>query len=236
MLAHWSGRTLSRAASRPLPLLMLASVILAGACNKVPLVAPSGTVITVLSTTNSVAANGSTDIVAVLIESGTTSTTTTATTAPAGAGNTVHDGTLVTFTTTLGRIEPPEARTTNGRVTVKLIADGRSGIATITAFSGGASNNLLKVNVGSAAAARVTVTANPQTLPAAGGTTTITAGVQSLYGIYYPMTQVAATRVTGFVNLVVTSALLLGVALVIIGSARRWLTMLKTPEGYAVPG
>jgi carbon starvation protein len=68
------------------------------------------------------------------------------------------------------------------------------------------------------------------------GTTTITAGVQSLYGIYYPMTQVAATRVTGFVNLVVTSALLLGVALVIVGSARRWLTMVKTPEGYAVPG
>jgi carbon starvation protein len=68
------------------------------------------------------------------------------------------------------------------------------------------------------------------------GTTTITAGVQSLYGIYYPMTQVAATRVTGFVNLVVTSALLLGVALVIVGSARRWLSMMKSPEGYAVPG
>jgi carbon starvation protein len=68
------------------------------------------------------------------------------------------------------------------------------------------------------------------------GTTTITAGVQSLYGIYYPMTLVAATRVTGFVNLTVTSALLLGVALVIVGSARRWLGMLKTPEGLAVSG
>jgi carbon starvation protein len=66
------------------------------------------------------------------------------------------------------------------------------------------------------------------------GTTTITAGVQSLYGIYYPMTLVAGTRVTGFVNLIVTSALLLGVALVIVGSARRWLEMLKTSEGYAV--
>ncbi len=68
------------------------------------------------------------------------------------------------------------------------------------------------------------------------GTTTITAGVESLYGIYYPMTRVAATRVTGFVNLTVTSALLLGVALVIVGSARRWLAMIKGPESYPVPG
>jgi carbon starvation protein len=68
------------------------------------------------------------------------------------------------------------------------------------------------------------------------GTTTITAGIESLYGIYYPMTQVAATRVTGFVNLTVTSALLFGVTLVIIGSARRWLAMLKGPEGFVVAG
>jgi carbon starvation protein len=68
------------------------------------------------------------------------------------------------------------------------------------------------------------------------GITTITAGVESLYGIYYPMTHVAATRVTGFVNLIVTSALLVGVALVIVGSVRRWLGMLKTTESYAVSG
>ncbi len=56
-------------------------------------------------------------------------------------------------------------------------------------------------------------------------TTTITAGVESLGRIYYPMTQVAATRFTGFVNLIVTSALLLGIVFVLIGSARRWLEM-----------
>jgi carbon starvation protein len=61
------------------------------------------------------------------------------------------------------------------------------------------------------------------------GTTTITAGVQSVILIYYPMTQQAATRVTGIVNLIVTSALLVGISLVIAGSARRWLAMVAPP-------
>jgi len=39
------------------------------------------------------------------------------------------------------------------------------------------------------------------------------------------MTQVAATKVTGFVNLIVTSSLLVCIVFVIFGSARRWLAM-----------
>jgi len=156
-------------------------------CNKVPLVAPSGTVITLISSTNALATNGSTDITAVLIENGTTSTGNTgggtggATTTPAGAGTAVHNGTLVTFATTLGRVDPVEARTTNGRATVKLIGDGRSGVATITALSGGASKTLT-VNVGSAAASRILVTASPQGLPAAGGNSTISARLEDAQG------------------------------------------------------
>jgi len=57
------------------------------------------------------------------------------------------------------------------------------------------------------------------------GTTTITAGVQSVYQLYYPMTLVAATKVTGLVNLVVTSSLLVCIVFVIAGSARRWISM-----------
>jgi carbon starvation protein len=60
------------------------------------------------------------------------------------------------------------------------------------------------------------------------GTTTITAGVQSIFLIYYPMTQVAATRTTGFVNLAVTLGLLVGITFVIVGSARRWLSTLRS--------
>jgi hypothetical protein len=40
---------------------------------------------------------------------------------------------------------------------------------------------------------------------------------------------VDATRVTGWVNAVVTSFLIVGVTFVIGGSARRWLTQLRGP-------
>jgi carbon starvation protein len=61
------------------------------------------------------------------------------------------------------------------------------------------------------------------------GTTTVTAGIQSVLRIYYPMAQAEATRVTGLVNLIVVSALLVGVAFVIVGSVRRWLALAKLP-------
>ena len=54
------------------------------------------------------------------------------------AGTPVQNGTLVTFTTTLGRLDPTSAETTNGQATAKLVADGLSGTATVSAFSGGA--------------------------------------------------------------------------------------------------
>jgi carbon starvation protein len=68
------------------------------------------------------------------------------------------------------------------------------------------------------------------------GFTTITAGVESVIQLYYPMTLVAATKVTGLVNLIVTSALLAGIAFVIVGSARRWLSMLAPASAEARPG
>src|SRR5260221_4426796 len=104
MVAHRFRRT-----ARPLAAVASLGIALAFAsilvaCNKVPLTAPSGTVITLISSTNVLPVNGSTDITAVLIESGST-TTSTATTGVAGAGTPVHNGTLVTFTTSLGKIE-----------------------------------------------------------------------------------------------------------------------------------
>jgi carbon starvation protein len=63
------------------------------------------------------------------------------------------------------------------------------------------------------------------------GTTTLTAGIQSVLTIYYPMSRVAATRVTGLVNLVVTSVLICGVVFIIAGSFSRWLHLLKARAG-----
>jgi hypothetical protein len=150
------------------------------ACNKVPLIAPGGSALTLVSTTDVLPVNGSAEIVAVILEgaqagTGTGGATTTAT------GTPVHDGTLVTFITTLGRMEPPEAHTRAGRATARLVADGRSGTAVVTAFSG-AAKSTVEVKIGAAAAARVLVTATPQSLPATGGTATITARVEDQQG------------------------------------------------------
>ena len=163
-------------------LAVLAVVPATLSCHRVPLVAPSGSSLTLLATTNVLAVNGSTDIIAVIIEGGLAAgTATTAGSVVAGVGTPVHDGTLVTFTTTLGHLEPGESTTRNGRAAVRLVGDGRSGTATITAFSGGATNTL-DVDIGAAAATRVAVTANPQSLPSTGGSTTISARVEDQQG------------------------------------------------------
>jgi hypothetical protein len=196
--ARWSGRTATLAA------VTLLFAVAQVACDKVPLVAPAGTVITLISATNVLPINGSTDIIAVLIENGTVSTGTGggggAATTTTSAGTPVHNGTLVTFTTSLGKIEPFEARTNNGRVTVKLTADGRSGTARITAFSGGASAEPLNVLIGAAAVELVSLTTSASSVAAGGGTVTLTARVvdkdfNPLFGV-----PVAFTTTAGIVG------------------------------------
>jgi hypothetical protein len=169
---------------------------LAIACDKVPLLAPSGSVITLFPTANTVPLNGSTEIVATVIENGTTAPPPTnggtgnGTTTPGqttggsttGAGTPVQNGTVVSFTTTIGKIEPNEARTNNGQVRVRFFANGQSGTATITAFSGGASAKIDNLLVGTAAAERVLISASPQTLGPAGGASQIAARVEDVGG------------------------------------------------------
>ncbi len=174
-----------------------AVLALSAACDKVPLLAPTGTIITLFPAATTVPINGEVEIVATVIENGVaaapttggggaapgTTTTPTTTTSTAGAGTPVQNGTLVSFTTTIGRIEPREARTNNGEVRVKFFAGGQSGVATITAYSGGASGKLENLKVGSAAVERVTLTANPQTLGPSGGSTVVSAHVQDVSGL-----------------------------------------------------
>jgi hypothetical protein len=132
-----------------------------------PLVAPTGTTITLFASSTTVGLNASIEITANVIES---------------AGTPVQNGTVVTFTTTLGTIEPAEARTNNGKVTVRLLAGTRSGTAEVRAFSGDATTEALKVSVGAAAAANVVLLANPSALPAKGGVVQLTALVNDASG------------------------------------------------------
>lgn len=168
--------------------------LLVQACDKVPFVAPSGTAITLLATQTILPLNGSVEITAVLLEGALAGGTGGNVTS--GAGTPVHNGTIVYFSTTLGRLEPAEAQTTGGRATVRLISDGRSGTAKVTATSGPASQTL-DLTIGAAAAARVVVTAEPQALPSSGGTTTIRARVEDQNGNGLPGLTVSFSTTAG---------------------------------------
>jgi hypothetical protein len=181
---------------------------LAGACEKMPLLAPTGTVITLFPSASNVALNGEIEIIATLIEQGVAQTPGTGTgngsTSTPGAGTPVHNGTLVTFTSTIGRVEPREARTQNGQVRVKFIAGTQSGTARITAYSGGAVATLDNLLVGTAAAERIVVSASPQTLGPAGGTSQISARVEDTSGA--PVVGVPVTFTTDAGSLSASSA------------------------------
>lgn len=150
---------------------------LLAACDKVPLLAPTGSVITLLPVTTTVSLNSEVTIIATVIENGQAiGGSGTGTGTRVGAGTPVQNGTLVSFTTTIGRIEPAEARTHNGQVSVRFITAGGSGTARVTAYSGGASA-FTDLKVGTAAAGRVIVSTTPQALGANGGSVQVVASV-----------------------------------------------------------
>jgi len=150
-------------------LFMLGLLALMGpSCDKMPLTAPSNTTITLYAARLTVGLNGSVDITATVIES---------------AGTPVQNGTVVTFTATLGSVEPLDARTGDGKVTVRFNAGSQSGTAEIRALSGGnAVKDALKISVGATAVSRVELLANPTALSASGGTSQLTAIVTDASG------------------------------------------------------
>jgi adhesin/invasin len=140
------------------------------ACQKVPLLAPSGSKIVLTAAATTLPSNGSTDIIASVLEA---------------SGTPPQNGTLVTFTTTLGTIQPAEATTQGGRAIVKFVAGPTSGTATITASSGGATvgaDGAVKIAVGSAGVDNVALSASPSNVSSAGGTVTLTAVANDVNG------------------------------------------------------
>ena len=190
-----------------IPALGVAAAFSASGCDKVPLLAPTGTVINLTVGADSAALNSSVDIIAVLIENGSTSGGTgTGNSGSGAAGTPVQNGTVVSFTTSIGTIEPAEAKTQNGKVTVKLKTSGESGTATIIAYSGGAKATGT-IKVGAANVKTVTVTATPQNLPSTGGAATISARVDDANGnglvgvaVTFTTTKGSLSAVTGTTN------------------------------------
>src|SRR5262245_14587091 len=77
-------------------------------CEKVPLLAPTGSIITLTTATSALGFNGTAEIIAQVVEA---------------AGTPPHSGTHVTFTTNLGSFEPAEVQTDiTGRATTQFRA------------------------------------------------------------------------------------------------------------------
>jgi hypothetical protein len=156
------------------------SVVPMVACERVPLLAPSGSTLTLTSPTTAVPVNGTAPIGVQVIEP---------------SGTPPHSGTHVTFTTTLGTLFPTEAETdSSGQAIVQFRAGSASGTATISAISGGASvgaTGMLKILVGTAAVGKVVINASPSLVPSLGGSSTISTQVYDVNGNVLPAAPVS---------------------------------------------
>ena len=145
------------------------AAVVAVSCDRVPLTSPTGSTIQLSTSTSTVPIDGSAEITATVIES---------------AGTAVQNGTTVVFRADLGRMDPPESQTVNGRAVSRFFASGLSGVAKINAYSGAAAtggtaptnssapapSSALTLLVGGAAASRISVRAEPPNIPQTGGT------------------------------------------------------------------
>jgi PKD repeat protein len=169
----------SRTTARLIPLF---AIVLGIACDKVPLTAPIDSEIFLSINTTTLPINGTTEIVATVVEP---------------AGTAVHNGTTVSFSASMGVVEPREARTENGIARAIFRSGTQSGTAKITAFSGGARSEEVEVLVGGAAAERVTVRTEPSTVPVTGGSVQVIAVVVDLSGNALPGAPVIFTADNG---------------------------------------
>jgi hypothetical protein len=130
------------------------AVVALASCEEAPLTAPNGSTIFLQANPTFVIANGGRSVVTAVV------------TEP--AGTLVPDGTEVNFFTTLGRIDLV-GKTVRGIASVNFTSDSRSGRATVTAMSGGATggtNPTVEIGIGSALPARVNVVCDPQRITA----------------------------------------------------------------------
>ena len=102
-------------------------------CENLPLLAPTESTIIVVASDSVIPVDGESIITAVVTEA---------------VGTPVQNGTLVTFSTTLGSISPQESKTQNGRAMTRLLARKTPGTATVTAFSGRSISNTVSVHIG----------------------------------------------------------------------------------------
>jgi hypothetical protein len=155
-----------------------AALLATAACERVQLLAPTNSTITVSAPSRVLPIGGSTEVTAFVAEQG---------------GTPVQNGTVVRFTATLGSVNPVEVETRNGLAITTFLAGSTSGVAEVRATSGGATGgttttgtgttattsatNVIQITIGAAAVNTVTLRANPGSVSASGGTVELIASV-----------------------------------------------------------
>lgn len=152
-------------------LVTLFAVCAAVGCEKVPLLAPTQSTVTLQINTTTVPINGTAEVLATVTEQ---------------SGTPVHNGTTVTFTASFGTMDPAEARTEGGIARATFKASTQSGTAKVGAFSGAARATEVELLVGGAAAQAVAVRLEPSAVPQTGGTVTVIAVVSDAAGNRLP--------------------------------------------------
>lgn len=194
--------------------ILIGALTIVAACNKVPLLAPSNSSISVAAGTRVLQTGGSTEVTAFVAES---------------TGTPVQNGTTVRFITSLGRVDPAEVETRNGMAVTTFFAGDASGIAEVRASSGGAgatspgtttppsgstpstpsspstASNVVQIAIGAAAVDAISIRANPSSVSTNGGTVEVIAQVIGLNGRFLPGVPVQFSATAG--NLNTTSAI-----------------------------
>jgi adhesin/invasin len=148
-------------------LLVLVAVLVSPACDKATPVAPTGASITLSASPERIEKAGQTTIAALLRKAD---------------GSRVNPGTEVSFTTTLGVLSENVVPTDDSGVALTTLrGDGRVGLATVVANSGGAGEASVDVAIGSFAFS-VTLVATPGTIPRSGGGVDLLATVRDDFG------------------------------------------------------
>ena len=170
---------------RPLPFDVLLAItvlfpaLVVSGCDTAPLLAPTQSTISLVAGAQRAPLNSEVEILATVQEN---------------SGTPVQNGTLVTFTTTLGTLQPRQATTVGGTARTILQTGTVSGTATINATSGNARTSAggtagsgttttttpgtnVQILIGAAAANRISVVARPGTVSSSGGTAEVIAAV-----------------------------------------------------------
>ena len=140
--------------------LAMGGALLAAGCGEKTILAPSGAALSLVSTATAVSFNGTASVSARILTA---------------QGAAAPDGTLVTFSTTLGTVAPVEVPTAGGVAMTTFTAGPASGTAVVTANSGSVGGGGVNIAVGVAAVARVQVTPTPPVIPFGGGSSVIAA-------------------------------------------------------------